>query len=314
MIGWIYATGGFIHETVCTNMLTTRRLTEALASILLLLLASFTQLALGAGDSAEVVLWNRNYDTAPVDKILELALAKTRDLYPEVTVVRSEPMEQNEALRELRPGGRLDVMSTAANEATADTAISIRFPVLRGLLGVRVCLIRKGDQERFSSIATPYDFVSEPLKICQGAHWPDVDVLRRNGFHTVTRERYRDLFTGLLTGDCDCILRGAQEIVPEWEARQTILDIEERLLFRYLQPGFFHVSRSNPKLAARIELGLLRALDDGSFQEFVDSLLGDAVARLELGDRLAFELVNPNLSQRTRSLQAQKRLWHRYAQ
>lgn len=282
---------------------------------LLLVASSVLACAMAHGaEPARLVLWNRNFDTAPVDRVLSLALSKTNDLYPELVVVRSPPLEQEEALNELLYGERLDVVSTAAYEAIEDAAISVRFPVLRGLLGVRVCLIRKGDQERFSAIETPYDFMSQNLKICQVAQWPDVEVLRRNGFATVTKSRYEALFSGLLNRDCDCVLRGAQEVIPEWEPRSDAIDVESRLVFKYLQPGFFHVAKSNAALAARIELGLLRALDDGSFQELVESLLGGAVERLDLDQRIEFELVNPNLSPATTSLRKYKPLWHRSAQ
>ncbi len=246
-------------------------------------------------DSHQITLWNRNFDTAPVDKFVALALEKTEDLYPSTAVRKSPPMEQGEAIEDLTSGSILDVMS-AASSAHDDKFLTLPFPILKGLLGKRVCLIRKDEQSRFDFIRTAFDFAQSQLSICQGSHWPDTDILKRNGLVVASSPYYQDLFAMLKRGDCDCFLRGAQEVLPEYQKHQSWLALEDKLLIQYAQPGVLYVRKSNPELAARLELGLLRAFDDGSYQQLLNRELGDSLSILKLKQRRRILINNPSPS------------------
>ncbi|MFT6423328.1 MAG: hypothetical protein ACJA2K_002079, partial [Thalassolituus sp.] len=236
------------------------------------------------GDSAELVitLWQRNFDTAPVNEILELAFKKTEDLYPPVRLQRSTPMEYPDAISSIANRGAIDVISAASSKTNDSELYPIAFPVLKGLLGHRVCLIRKGEQARFDGLMTGYDFTEQKINICQGEYWPDTEVLQRNGLPVVTSKAYLPIFDMLQEGECDCFLRGAQEIIPEYQSRKAQVDIEQSFLVQYPQPGFFYVNRDNKLLAMRIELGLLRALDDGSYEELFNKLMSPQLDQLNL--------------------------------
>lgn len=262
-------------------------------------------------DRAPLILWNRNFDTAPVDRILRLALRETRDLYPPVVVKRSAPIEYADAIASLRKAdGRITVLSAASSAENDSRFLTIRFPVLKGLLGYRLCLIRKGEQARFDNIVTAHDFRAKGLRICQGSKWPDTAILRRNGLPLVTSDSYAAMFDQLSQGRCDCFLRGAQEIVPEYRARRDRFDIESSLLVYYAEPGFFYVNKNNPKLATRIELGLLRALDDGAYKQLFQQLMGGYLRQLKLSHRKIIRLANPHPSPINTALQPIESLWY----
>jgi hypothetical protein len=281
------------------------RLLSSLLIPMALLCSSF------GASAADVVMWNRNFDTAPVDAILALALRKTRDLYPAAGVARTEPMEFDQAIQALRDNdGRMDIISAAASATLERDFLTVRFPVLGGLLGQRVCLIRRGDEARFRDVQTAFDFREKNLRICQGEHWPDTSVLLRNGLPVATSAEYSQLFSMLQNKECDCFLRGAQEILPEYEAHQQQVMIEPQLLFTYTQPGYFYVNKNNPQLAGRVELGLLRAMDDGSYQKLFNSLTQSWLDELKLSERTVIPLNNPGLSSASRSLQSLSPLWY----
>lgn len=258
-----------------------------------------------------ITLWERNFDTAPVNEILALALQKTEDLYPPVTIRRSSAMEYPDAILSLaNPIGEINVLS-AASSITNDTDFyPIAFPVLKGLLGYRVCLIRKGDQARFNGMITAYDFTQKNINICQGEFWPDTEVLKRNGLPVVTSRAYLPIFDMLQKGECDCFLRGAQEIMPEYQTHKDQVDIEKSFLVNYPQPGFFYVNRNNKQLAMRIELGLLRALDDGSYDELFIRLMSPQLKHLDLKSRRNIRLNVPDMSDTNRSIQRASSLWY----
>jgi hypothetical protein len=264
------------------------------------------------GDSAELVitLWERNFDTAPVNEILELAFKKTEDLYPPVRLQRSTPMEYPDAISSIANRGAIDVISAASSRTNDSELYPIAFPVLKGLLGHRVCLIRKGEQARFDGLMTGYDFTEQKINICQGEYWPDTEVLQRNGLPVVTSKAYLPIFDMLQAGECDCFLRGAQEIIPEYQSRKAQVDIEQSFLVQYPQPGFFYVNRDNKLLAMRIELGLLRALDDGSYEELFNKLMSPQLDQLNLKSRTSIRLNIPDMSETNLSIQRASGLWY----
>lgn len=264
------------------------------------------------GDSAELVitLWQRNFDTAPVNEILELAFKKTEDLYPPVRLQRSTPMEYPDAISSIANRGAIDVISAASSKTNDSELYPIAFPVLKGLLGHRVCLIRKGEQARFDGLMTGYDFTEQKINICQGEYWPDTEVLQRNGLPVVTSKAYLPIFDMLQEGECDCFLRGAQEIIPEYQSRKAQVDIEQSFLVQYPQPGFFYVNRDNKLLAMRIELGLLRALDDGSYEELFNKLMSPQLDQLNLKSRTSIRLNIPDMSETNLSIQRASDLWY----
>lgn len=275
-----------------------------------LLAASLLSLPVAA-EPQTLSLWNRNFDTAPVNEVLELALKKTEDLYPPLTIQRTPPMEYQQALQALLAGtGEPAVFSAAASAILENELVTVRFPVLKGLLGNRICLIRKGEQARFSPVQTAFDMSQQKLSVCQGSNWPDTDVLQRNGFTVKTAGEYQTLFSMLEKGECDCFLRGALEIMPESEAYKDRFEIEKHLLFRYPQPGYFYLNRHDQELAVRIELGLWRALDDGSFNTLFNRLSSRWEKSLQLRQRTVIPLNNPNLSAPSKQLGDIKELWY----
>ncbi len=256
-----------------------------------------------------VILWHRNFDTAPVDQIVALALKKTEDLYGAATLRRSDPFGPQQALQKLLVGDRLDVVSMATSAERDGQFHTLHFPVFQGLLGHRLCLIRKGTQNQFDAVKTGFDLMQNTIRFCQSEFWPDTEVLRRNGLSVVTSSSYESLFNLLIEGQCDCFLRGAQEIVPEYQQYQQDFEIEKNLVIHYFQPGVIYVNKNNPELAVRLELGLLRAWDDGSYQRLFEQLMGDNLNLLQLSHRHYVPLINPKPSKPAQIIEQLDPLW-----
>ena len=153
----------------------------------------------------------------------------------------------NEAIR----GERINLMWSDAGHPNLDSQmIRIPFPLLKGLLGYRIFLIRKEDQPRFAAIRSLEEL--KQLRLGQGANWGDIKIYRHNGFDVTTGKDYQHLFHMLVSGRFDYFPRGVNEAPLEYAAqheRHPELTIEQTLLLVYRYPVFFYVSRNNPALA-----------------------------------------------------------------
>jgi hypothetical protein len=145
--------------------------------------------------------------------------------------------------------------------------MAIKIPLFKGLLGMRVLLIRKEDQPTFDKIETLDDlgrFVAG-----QGAHWPDTKILRNNGLRVVTAMESKYLLKMLKGKRFDYFPRGVVEAWYEDDLnKNSSLTVEKNILLIYTSDLYFYVSGDNQELAKRIEDGLQMLIDSGEFDRY----------------------------------------------
>ena len=110
------------------------------------------------------------------------------------------PMEQDRSLRSLAEGRFVDVTWTMTSTEREASLRPIRIPLLKGLLGYRLFLIRNDDR-RFDSIRTAEELA--PMQAGQGVGWPDVDILQAGGLSVQTGHDFEGLFGMLERGRFD---------------------------------------------------------------------------------------------------------------
>jgi len=194
-------------------------------------------------------------------------------------------------------GKRINVMiSDVGHQDLDEEMIPIPFPIDKGLLGYRVALISKGSQEKISLIQTLDQF--RTLSVGQGALWGDVRVYEYNKVPVRTAETYDSLFLMLTHGRFDMFPRGVTEAPGElaaYRARYPDLAIEQHLLIKYAFAQCFYISKSDPRLAIRINDGLEQMERDGSFDAFFNRHFARQLSELRLQARTVIELKNPFL-------------------
>jgi len=176
----------------------------------------------------------------------------------------------------------------------------IRIPLMKGLLGCRVFIIREDDQPRFDAIESIEDLAE--LRAGQHDHWPDTQVLRHNDLAVTTFMDHEALFKMLQGGRFDYFPRGIAEAWEELEERPDApLTLEQRLMLYYPQPIYFFVNHNNNELAERVERGLKNLHESGEFDEFFHSHPPNqqALKNLESGSRKVLALDNPLLPEAT---------------
>lgn len=233
--------------------------------------------------------------------LLRLALARSKSPNEEI-VLQSIPetFTQARLIAELQRGLSVDVIWTMTSKEREDAMQPIRVPLLKGLLGKRVFLIRAGQQDVFSRITSLQQLAQ--LTAGQGAHWPDTDILRANGLRVHTSIQYELLFSMLRGGRFDYFPRGVNEAWIELEAHKDEgLAVEETLMLSYPAPMYFFVQHGNAALAQRLEQGLELMIQDGSFDALFEShpSLMHFLKRANMKNRRVFKLANPGLPEET---------------
>ncbi|NQZ32407.1 MAG: hypothetical protein HRU06_14140 [Oceanospirillaceae bacterium] len=202
--------------------------------------------------------------------LLNLALEKTRDKYGPFSITTNETLQQGRALVELIHNRRIDVYWAGTSIKRERQLRAINIPLLKGLLGYRQFIIDKSKLSRFSKIETLADL--KLYKACQGAHWPDSDILEFAGLEVIRNPIYKNLFRQLAAGRRDYFPRGVSEGGAEVAAvqdRYPDFIWYQKLILYYPFSMYFFVSPEREDLQLRIQLGLEIALEDGTFDDFM---------------------------------------------
>lgn len=184
---------------------------------------------------------------------------------------------------------------------------AIYFPILKGLMGYRIFIVRKNQ----TPIAHE-NISSEEIKrinIGQGHNWPDTEILIENGFR-VTRGSDMHLINMLKKGRFDYFPRALHEPWLEISGENDLM-IESNLMLKYPAPIFFFVNNKNTRLQERLSFGLSQLLESGEFEKFFQNhkITSGILTKSNARNRTVFNLHNPLLSTKTKTLLTDERLW-----
>ena len=225
-------------------------------------------------------------------KVLNLALSKVNKKYK---VIGSTPQSINEARGELLViNGYLDLEIVSTTLQRESSMIPIKIPIYRGLLGLRLLLIRSELKDKFAqvnSLEKLRKFVGG-----HGAHWKDLPVYAANDLKVITSPQYQNLFKMLHRGRFDYFLRGVSEIWGELSYHGDDFAIVDDVMFFYPHPVYFFVGKHRPELAVDIEKGMRIALADGSYLKLFQSSFDEIIRRANLKYRKLIVLKNPVVS------------------
>jgi hypothetical protein len=264
-------------------------------------------LAAGAAIAAGTVLIYPRSESA-VDtqyiydyELLRQALEATRATHGPYEL-RQSAAAMNQARAEDEIIGRNTLVNIFARSTTAEheeRLLPVRIPIDKGLISYRVFLIRADMQPRFAAVETldelrAYSVGSFPT-------WADTKILREGGFKVITGDSYEGLFRMLVAKRFDFFSRSADEAYREHDERRGLLPemaVEDTVLLHFPTTRLFFVQRSEAghKLASRIEAGLNRMIEDGSFDAHFLRYKGPLIERAHLKTRKAFHIDNPFLS------------------
>lgn len=256
---------------------------------------------LAQAEAGRIMLPRRDPGREPqwryLTEVLGLAIARSgrHDRIDEAAA----SMVQSRVMRDMTDaGGQVDVMWAMTDVERERRLLPVRIPLDLGLIGYRLCLVRRADAERWSALRELAELRAAVAG--QGHDWPDVEILRANGLKVSTSSRFEALFDMLRLGRIDYFPRSVIEIDEELDSPLAHdLVIEPHLLLRYPAAAYLFVRPSRPQLAEDLRRGLEAAVADGSFRRLFQQHFGALITRHRLGARHPLLLHNPLLPRAT---------------
>jgi len=253
------------------------------------------------GRPAYAAVWTITYPQSLVtnDKryaypiaLLELALEKTGVRYE--LRPSPAPMSQARALKRLEENLVINVMWSMTDRMREEQLLPIRIPITRGLIGWRMFLTHKDNPFLNARVESLRDL--QEFSPVQGISWPDTKILQANGFNVITGRDYLESVELVSNRRADFFPRSVIEIVDELgnEYSKNLVRREGLVLY-YPTAQYFFTNKRNLTLSKLIETGLLRALEDGSYQALFDKYFGEVLSSLQLEKATTFTLANPLL-------------------
>lgn len=248
----------------------------------------------------KIIVYHRNFENPFLYKSLKNFADLSKDDFGDYELVKSKDMEQGRAFAELVKGN-IDVLITAPTEQRENQANAIYVPLDRGLLGFRICMVNK-EQNQFNAIQSANQFIRKQLSIGLGAHWPDRAIFEDNGFNVITSPVHQSLYSMLASKRFDCLTRSINEIDNELsEYKDMGLVADQELVFIYANADFIFINPKNKKLHQRLSTGLGYSIEDNSFYEVFDEFYENELRKHNIYERRLVFLDNNNVSHKALS-------------
>ncbi|PCK04763.1 MAG: hypothetical protein COA42_18865 [Alteromonadaceae bacterium] len=235
-----------------------------------------------------------------VTSLLNLALERTTEDYGAYTLEPAPDMELARRWHTLKSKKYPNYIIFSTYRAphipefSKDYAI-IKFPLLMGLLGYRICFHTKEKASYIEKMLSKG--LIKNLTIGQGKNWTDTAILRHSGYTVTEAQGYAELFKMTHANRFDLFCRSVHEIYDEYHSHKDAqgLLVEQTFAFNYPMPLFIYTHKDNHALVERLSKGLELAYQDGSITAAFEQYMGERVKFARLSERTIIQLENPAL-------------------
>lgn len=197
--------------------------------------------------------------------LLKLALTNTQDTHGPFELVQLEHHMGTERMRlMLEQGTDMDVIWSTSNTEREARFLAVEVNLLRGLNEYRALLVTDEGVEKFKGVQSLEQLRS--IRVGSGDHWQDTIVLKHNALPVVGFWDYETMIPMLKGKRFDYISRGMHEVWRETRYNEGVT-IVPNVILHYRLPVHYFVKKGNTALADRIEQGLVKAIEDGSYYD-----------------------------------------------
>jgi Bacterial extracellular solute-binding proteins, family 3 len=214
---------------------------------------------------------NESIEFIPLPAVISYARAiheMKRDVYPNY----------------FTPGGvNIELLGT-------DNLQAVDFPLDHGLLSYRICFVSPHAKQKVAQVKSIDEL--RQFTIAQGTNWPDVSILKANGFKVIEVPLYTSLFKMVVSNRVELVCRGMNELRSELSQFKHYgkLTYDNSFVLIYTMPYKLYFNKSSAELIAKIELGLAMAKQDGSLDKLFTSYFSEDLAFAKLHQRRQFIL------------------------
>lgn len=173
--------------------------------------------------------------------------------------------------------------------------VPVRNPLTNGLVGQRVLLIRRADQQTFAQVRSVDDLKRTGLIAGFGAGWGDTKVWKASGLPLYEHAApWSTVYAMTAAGNrhVDYLPRGVIEVLTEARAHPELV-VEQQLLLEYPADFGFYLSPSVASYRPIIERALKAAQASGLKARLIDEAFGADIKALNLNRRLRLRLSSP---------------------
>lgn len=196
----------------------------------------------------------------------------------------------------LTENGPLNVMFSATSIELENLTIPVRIPFRMGLLNYRLVVINKNALARFSQIKSVDDL--KPFTVGLKSEWVLKDILQAHNFKLLEVETLDSLYKMLNEGRVDFLIRGVNEVFDELQQREGKIEnviVLPNIAIHLTSPLYAFVSKRNPDIANRLEIGFEMLIKSGDMQRLFLEQYNDVIQQAQLDSRRLLKISNPFL-------------------
>lgn len=250
----------------------------------------------------QIKLWNGNKTQSRQQyerEVLETVLNATVASYGQWQLqedLTDYPLAADEA-SVFRSKG-FDIFGTVAGNAKLadEKKTLIPLPLMKGLLGYRILIIRAEDKAKFAAIKSAQQL--QKLRMGIPKTWADAELFRHNGYQVEEKGNFDDLFERLENNEFDYVTFGANEVSGVFSERAAAsgkLVVESSLVVFYPFPLVFYVNPDNKILAERVTSGLQAISRNGVLDTIFKRYFAADLTAVNVPARTMISLKNPIL-------------------
>ncbi len=202
-------------------------------------------------------------------------------------------LAQFKAIQQLKSGG-IAIFWMLDTKQRNDEFICLETGLTNGLIGKRVLLIRRSEQELFKQIKNIKDLQQLDYIAGLGLNWFDVQIWEANNLPYETLSGNWEILFEMFVNNYafDYLPRGINEITDDADKHPKLM-IEQNLVFIYDLDMKFYLSREHPEFQEIIHKALIKANKDGVITSLVNKYWSKNIEKLNYDKRIKIKLDVP---------------------
>ena len=226
------------------------------------------------------------------ETVLRQALEITEPSYGEYELrTRKQFMNAKRAFSELTVGDTINTYFALTNPKWEKLSHPIKIPLRCGVSSYRLLVVDKRRLPSFEKVKTLEQL--KGLKAGLNDGWTTYSIMNEEAFKIIKVGSYDSMFSMLLAGRFDYLVRSVYEVYDEIESRKEKLQnltIAPNIALHIPSATYLFVSKNSPRIAKRLHAGIKQMQETGALDELCEEHFKPNMERADLASRIIFEV------------------------